>query len=95
MQIEYNDPEKVKRTGVVASVFPFDNAREFSIQIRSGGFVDVYGSAVFTPQQAHLFAEGIHVAATVAEGGCPMCIEKNFSSCNRQSIQVRDVRNDN
>ena len=57
-----------KQKFIIASVFPFDYAKEFAIVVRPGGVVEIDGSASFDGHHARVFARAIIIASLIAEG---------------------------
>jgi len=57
-----------KQKFIIASVFPFDYAKEFAIVVRPGGVVEIDGSASLDGHHARAFARAIIVASLISEG---------------------------
>lgn len=67
MRVCYLSKQHFKDTGIIARVYPTDDA-SFSIEVRPG-CVDVIGSSFLSPALARTFANGIIEAARIAEVG--------------------------
>jgi hypothetical protein len=68
MIIHINNPEQRELTGAIGYVYPFDWVEAICVTVRPG-CVDIEGSAMFTPDQAIIFADAIRKAAEVAING--------------------------